>query len=45
MAFLAGYPKGTGGRAFGPAVTALPTLTGFFLALAALVGALLASVI
>lgn len=38
--FLAGYPKGAGSRAFGLAVTALPTLAGFILALVALIGTL-----
>lgn len=42
ITFLAGYPKGAGGRAFGLAVTALPTLAGLVVALGALVSALLA---
>lgn len=37
VTFLAGYPKGAGARAFGLAVTALPTLAGFIVALGALV--------
>ncbi|ARS26440.1 MAPEG family protein [Sphingomonas sp. C8-2] len=44
VTFLMGYRKGAGGRAFGLAVTALPTLAGFLLALGALVGGVLASV-
>ena len=43
VTFLAGYPKGAGGRAFGLAVTALPTLAGFVLALWALVSSVAAS--
>lgn len=31
LAFLDGYPKGAGGRAFGMITTVLPTLTGFVL--------------
>lgn len=42
ITFLAGYPKGAGGRAFGLAVTALPTLAGLVVASGALVSALLA---
>lgn len=33
VAFAAGYRKGAPGRAFGMAVTAAPTATGYFLAL------------
>lgn len=40
-AFLSGYPKGAGARAFGLAVTALPTLAGFVVALWALVVAMI----
>lgn len=36
VTFLAGCPKGAGGRAFGLAVTALPTVGGFIVALGAL---------
>jgi hypothetical protein len=35
--FLLGYPKGAGGRAFGMAVTTIPTAVAFVLALGALV--------
>lgn len=37
LTFLVGYPKGAGTRAFGLAVTALPTLAGFIIALGALI--------
>lgn len=33
VAFLVGYPKGAGGRAFGMATTALPTVGAYFLAI------------
>lgn len=36
VAFFLGYPKGAGGRAFGMAVTAIPTAVAFVLALGSL---------
>jgi len=44
VTFLLGYPNGAGARAFGLAVTVLPTLAGFILALAALFDTALAGV-
>lgn len=38
VTFLIGYPKGAGGRAFGMATTALPTLCAYLLAIVLIVG-------
>ena len=37
VAFLIGYPKGAGGRAFGMITTVLPTLAGFVLTIVLMV--------
>ena len=40
ISFLLGYPKGAGGRAFGMAVTLLPSLAAFVLAIAFMIARL-----